>query len=202
MWHSIPRPVSTPLLGDLSGDLVSTGFPLEGTAVRVAAPAGSVGAIEISSPSLLSRYLGAELCLTPDGYFITGDVGLIHDGELYIVGRGDEVIVVSGTNVYPNDIEAEVHHPSIRRGCIAAVAGPGGGLAIVVEPNGRLSDDALRAACRDIRRAVVTETGCSPSTVAFLPRGALPKTPSGKLKRLAIGSLLAANDAFLVRVDF
>ena len=202
MWHSIPRPLSTPLLGDLSGDLVSTGFPLEGTAVRVAAPAGSVGAIEISSPSLLSRYLGAELCLAPDGYFITGDVGLIHDGELYIVGRGDEVIVVSGTNVYPNDIEAEVHHPSIRRGCIAAVAGPGGGLAIVVEPNGRLSDDELRAACRDIRRAVVTETGCSPSTVAFLSRGALPKTPSGKLKRLAIGSLLAANDAFLVRVDF
>jgi acyl-CoA synthetase (AMP-forming)/AMP-acid ligase II len=201
MWRSIPRPASA-ALPDVSSQLVSTGSPLEGTAVRIAGPAGSVAAIEISSPSLLSRYLGADLRLTPDGYFVTGDVGLVHSGELYVVGRGDEVIVVSGTNVYPNDIEAEVKHPSIRRGCIAAVAAPDGGLAIVVEPNGRPSDDELRAACREIRRAVVTQTGCSPSTVAFVARGGLPKTPSGKVKRLAIGAILVANDELLARVDF
>jgi fatty-acyl-CoA synthase len=201
MWKSIPRPASA-AQPQVSGELVSTGSPVEGTTVRVAAPAGSVGPIEIFSPSLLSRYLGAELRLTSDGYFVTGDVGLIHDDELYIVGRGDEVIVVAGTNVYPNDIEAHVHHPSIRRGSIAAVAAPGGGLAIVVEPNGRPSEDELRAACRDIRRAVVAQTGVSPSTVAFVSRGGLPKTPSGKFKRLAIAALLAANDGLLARVDF
>jgi acyl-CoA synthetase (AMP-forming)/AMP-acid ligase II len=201
VWKSIPRPVSAALPGE-PGQLVSTGFPVDGTSVRIAGPAESVGPIEISSPSLVSRYIGAELQLTPDGYFVTGDVGLTRDGELYVVGRGDEVIVVSGSNIYPNDIESEVEHPSIRRGCIAAVAAPGGGLAIVVEPNGKPSEDELRTACRDIRRAVVTRTGCSPSTVAFVPRGALPKTPSGKFKRLAIGALLVANDEILARVDF
>jgi acyl-CoA synthetase (AMP-forming)/AMP-acid ligase II len=200
-WKSIPRPAAD-APASVTGRIVSTGSPIEGTAVRVAASAGSVGPVEIFSPSLLSRYLGAELRLTSEGYFVTGDEGLIHDGELYILGRSDEVVVVAGVNVYPNDIEDKVQHPLIRRGCVAAVEAPGGGLAIVAEPNGRPSDDELRAACRGIRRAVVTQTGCSPSTVAFVSRGGLPKTPSGKLKRLAIAELLGANAGLLAQVDF
>ena len=52
-----------------------------------------------------------------------------------MIGRGDEAIVVAGRNVYPDDIETAVQHESIRKGCIAAVAAPDGGLAIVVEPS-------------------------------------------------------------------
>ena len=58
--------------------------------------------IEFRSPSQLSRYIGAELSLTDDGYFVTGDIGLMDDGELFVIGRGDEVIVVAGRNVYPD----------------------------------------------------------------------------------------------------
>jgi acyl-CoA synthetase (AMP-forming)/AMP-acid ligase II len=200
-WRSIPRPAD----GDGPGGaaaLVSTGSPFAGTDVRIAPSDGPVGPIEFRSASLLSRYLGAELCLTDDGYFVTGDIGLMRDGELFVVGRGDEAIVVAGRNVYPDDIETAVQHGSIRQGCIAAVAAPDGGLAIVVEPSKHMSTTELETACRGIRTAVASQTGCSLATVAFVPRGSLPKTPSGKLRRLAISRSLATDDGMLARMNF
>jgi acyl-CoA synthetase (AMP-forming)/AMP-acid ligase II len=181
---------------------VSTGAPIERVDVRVAAPDGAVGPIEFRSPAQLSRYIGAELSLTDDGYFVTGDIGLMDGGELFVMGRGDEAIVVAGHNVFPDDIERAVHHESIRRSCIAAVAAPDGGLAVVVEPNAIMSVAELEAACRGIRTATAGQTGWSPATVAFVPRGSLPKTPSGKLRRLAIAQSLAAGEGLLARVDF
>jgi len=182
--------------------LVSTGPPVTRVDVRVAAPPGDAGRVELRSPSQLSRYIGAELPITNDGYFTTGDIGLMDDGELFVVGRGDEAIIVAGRNVFPEDIETAIEHESIRRGCIAAVAAPDGGLAVVVEPKGIMSDAELEAACRGIRTATASRTGYSPATVAFVPRGSLPKTPSGKLRRLAISKSLVAGDGFLARVDF
>ena len=79
-------------------------------------PTAPSGTIEFRSASLLSRYIGADLRLTDDGYFVTGDIGLMDDGELFVIGRGDEVIVVAGRNLYPADIEAAVQHESIRGG--------------------------------------------------------------------------------------
>jgi len=201
-WRSIPRPTDDIGGGGTARPLVSTGSPLAGTDVRVATTDGPIGPIEFRSPSLLSRYIGAELRLTDDGYFVTGDIGVMHDGELFVVGRGDEAIVVAGCNVYPDDIETAVRHESIRKGCIAAVAAPDGGLAVVVEPSKRMSTAELETACRSIRSVVASQTGCSPTTVAFVPRGALPKTPSGKLRRLAISRSLGSDDGQLARMDF
>lgn len=200
-WRAIPRPDHT-ASGDSSRPLVSTGSPVAGVDVRVTAPDGMAGTIEFRSPSQLSRYIGAELQLTDDGYFVTGDIGVMRDGELFVIGRGDEAIVVAGRNVYPDDIEAAVQHESIRKGCIAAVAAPDGGLAIVVEPSKNMTTAELETACRGIRTVVAGQTGCPVATVAFVPRASLPKTPSGKLRRLAIGRSLAAGDGTLARVDF
>ena len=201
-WRSIPRPGDhAPPVG-AGRPLVSTGSPVAGVDVRVAAPDGKAGTIEFRSPSLLSRYIGADLSLTDDGYFVTGDIGVMHDGELFVVGRGDEAIVVAGRNVYPDDIETAVQHESIRRGCIAAVAAPDGGLAVVVEPSKTMSATELETACRGIRTAVARQTGCAVATVAFVPRGSLPKTPSGKLRRLAISESLGTDDGLLARVNF
>jgi acyl-CoA synthetase (AMP-forming)/AMP-acid ligase II len=201
-WRSIARPAGGEGPGSTAAALVSTGPALSGIDVRVAAGDGAVGQIEFRSPSMLSRYLGAELRLTDDGYFATGDIGLMNDGELFVVGRGDEAIVVAGRNVYPDDIETAVQHESIRRGCIAAVAAPEGGLAIVVEPSKSMSTAELETACRGIRTVVAKQTGCSLATVAFVPRGSLPKTPSGKLRRLAISRSLATDDGTLARMNF
>jgi fatty-acyl-CoA synthase len=202
-WRSVVQPAGGRALAGTDRPLVSTGTPLGGVEVRVTAPDGAVGSIEFRSDSMLSRYIGAELLLTDDGYFRTGDVGLMDGDELFVIGRGDEVIVVAGRNLYPADIETTVTHDAIRPGCIAAVAAHDGSLAIVVEPRvASMSETELRAACGKIRSAVASQTGCAPATIAFVPRGSLPKTPSGKLRRRAISSSLANDEGLLARVDY
>ena len=118
-WRSIAQPADQTFPGSARRPLVSTGAPVQRVDVRVAAPDGAVGPIEFRSPSQLSRYIGAELSLTDDGYFVTGDIGLMDDGELFVMGRGDEAIVVAGRNVFPDDIEsrgpARVHSAGLHR---------------------------------------------------------------------------------------
>ena len=183
--------------------LVSTGPPIDGVDVRVPGPEGAVGQIEFRSPSLLDRYIGAELRLTDDGYFRTSDLGLIDGGELFVVGRSDEVIIGAGRNLYPADIEAALPEGMVRAGCVAAVEAPGGGLAIVAETRtSRMEPTELDRVCRSIRGAVAVATGVGAATVAFVHRGALLKTPSGKLRRLAIRTALADGESLLWRKDF
>ena len=193
---------------DLSArPLVSTGPPLGGVDVRVdAPPTVRSGTIEFRSGSQLSRYIGADLTLTDDGYFVTGDLGLIDDGELFVIGRGDEAIVVAGRNLYPGRHRGRgASRVDPRRVCIAAVAAPDGG-----------SRDRRGAERRRRRRspssrpraaASAPRSRAAPaarrSTVAFVPRGSLPKTPSGKLRRLADPQgRCAADDGILARKDF
>ena len=189
--------------GPGSRTLVSTGPPIDGVDVRVPGPEGVVGQIEFRSPALLDRYIGAELRLTDDGYFRTSDLGLIDRGELFVVGRSDEVIIVAGRNLYPADIEAALPEGITRPGCVAAVEAPGGGLAIVAETRStRMEATELERVSRSIRASVAVATGVGAATVAFVHRGALLKTPSGKLRRLAIRAALAEGESLLWRKDF
>jgi acyl-CoA synthetase (AMP-forming)/AMP-acid ligase II len=183
--------------------LVSTGPPIDGVDVRVPGPEGAVGQIEFRSPSLLDRYIGAELRLTDDGYFRTSDLGLVDGGELFVIGRSDEVIIVAGRNLYPADIETALPDGMVRPGCVAAVEAPDGGLAIVAEAtSSRMEPTELDHVCRSIRGAVAVATGVGAATVAFVHRGTLLKTPSGKLRRLAIRAALAEGESLLWRKDF
>jgi acyl-CoA synthetase (AMP-forming)/AMP-acid ligase II len=189
--------------GPGSHTLVSTGRPIDGVDVRVPGAAGVVGQIEFRSPSLLDRYIGAELRLTDDGYFRTSDLGLMEGGELFVVGRSDEVIIVAGRNLYPADVEAALPEGIVRPGCVAAVEAPGGGLAIVAETrSSRVAATDLERLSRSIRGSVAVATGVGAATVAFVHRGALLKTPSGKLRRLAIRAALAEGESLLWRKDF
>ena len=202
-WRAIPQPGEDGRPDPSARPLVSTGSPLRGVDLRVDAPEGAVGTIEFRSGSLLSHYIGADLQLTDDGYFATGDIGLMQGSELFVIGRGDEVIVVAGRNLYPADLEAAVQHDAVRGGCAAAVATPEGGFAIVAEPSSATMEPAeLDGACRSIRSLVASHTGSAPTTVAFVTRGSLPKTPSGKLRRLQIRKMLDADDGVLARKDF
>jgi acyl-CoA synthetase (AMP-forming)/AMP-acid ligase II len=198
-WRSL-RPEDD---GPVERTVVSTGPPVDGVDVRVPGGNRRVGRIELRSPSLLDRYVGPELRLTDDGFLRTSDLGFLDDGELFVVGRADEVIVVAGRNLYPTDIEAAVRTEAVRPGCAAAVEAPSGGVALVVEPREPgVSAVQLERASRVIRAEVASGAGVAPVTVAFVPRGSLPKTPSGKLRRLAIRARLASGDALLLRKDF
>ena len=88
----------------------TVGFPLPGVDLRIEAPKGEIGIIEVRGDNVFSGYWNmpektAEE-LGPDGWFITGDLGQIDsDGYVTIVGRGKDLVISGGFNIYPKEVE-------------------------------------------------------------------------------------------------
>lgn len=180
-------------VADGGAEYVSNGAPLPGVQVRVDAPEGGIGEVQVSTGSLLSDYVGAELRMTPDGWFPTRDLGFLQDGELFLVGRSDDTVIVGGKNYYAADIEAAVDHPAVRKGNLAAVPLEVG-YALVVELRADADPAEQEQVCRELAVAANQAVGIRPSSVAVVPRGSLYKTPSGKLQRPLIARELQAGD--------
>jgi phthiocerol/phenolphthiocerol synthesis type-I polyketide synthase C len=162
-----------------------------------------IGEIWVQGPSVAQGYwrkrpatadtFHAFITGTDQGPFLrTGDLGFLHDGELYIVGRLKDSIVIRGANYYPDDIESTVQtaHRSVLRGRGAAFAfespelGSGQHIVIVQEanpshPQGFDSDEVLAA----IRRAVTSEHELPVAVIVLVEPLTLPTTSSGKIKR-------------------
>jgi acyl-CoA synthetase (AMP-forming)/AMP-acid ligase II len=196
--------------------LVSSGPVSFGTRVLIVDPAtrqqcgdGRVGEIWVESPSVAGGYWRRESetrdtfharLAGGDGPFLrTGDLGALHDGELFVAGRLKDVLIVRGFKHYPQDIEhtAERQHAAIRPGCSAAFsidADDREAVVIALEVDRRqapqLDDpaehDAFLASLIDrVRAAIVDHHGIVVSAVSVLSHGAMPKTSSGKLRRRA-----------------
>ena len=94
--------------------LVSSGTALPDTKIQIRDGEGTVlperrqGEIVIHSPSLMSGYFGKGTEAIEDGWFATGDLGYLADGELVVTGRKKDMIIIAGKNIYPQDIEAVV----------------------------------------------------------------------------------------------
>jgi acyl-CoA synthetase (AMP-forming)/AMP-acid ligase II len=124
-------------------------------------------------------------------YLRTGDLGFIHDGELYVTGRRKDLIVIHGRSLYPQDIEHTVldAHPWIRPGGIVAFPyeDPTAGecVALVIETRQSLStDDEVSGLIHAVRRTVFESHHIACHTV-ILSRGCIKKTTSGKVRRRA-----------------
>jgi len=171
---------------DAFREIVMNGPTLPGVDVRVCADTPeSIGRIEISSDSLLRRYIGRDLELTDDGWFATADLGFVEDAQLAVIGRMDDVLVVGGRNINAGDVERIVDgHAAVRVGSCIAVPTGDGKYAVLMEPAraNSVSGD-LRDAASEIRAAVVRDVGVAPRALMFVKRGSLPKTPSGKKQR-------------------
>lgn len=153
-------------------------------------------------PTETKRDFQAYLADTGEGAFLrTGDLGFLHDGELFITGRIKNLIIVRGRNYYSQDIEQTVEqcHPSLRSHCVAAFAlevGDNEHLAIAAEVersylrelrSQEIGSQLLQASTviNTIRRSVLKEHEISVSVVLLLKTGSLPKTSSGKIQRYA-----------------
>ncbi|MER8881854.1 malonyl-CoA synthase [Mesorhizobium sp. M0074] len=125
----------------------TVGFPLPGVSLRIADPdggetlaRGEVGMIEVKGPNVFCGYwrmpekTRAEF--RDDGFFITGDLGLIDaDGYVHIVGRGKDLIISGGYNIYPKEVESEIDAlPGVAESAVIGVAHPdfGEGVTAVV----------------------------------------------------------------------
>ena len=153
--------------------------------VERALPHGAVGQVFVRGPQVMAGYWQrpdeTAKVLRSDGWLATGDMGLITpEGYLKIVDRVKDMILVSGFNVYPNEIEDVVAmHPGVLEACAIGVPDENSGEAVklfVVRKDPALTAEALIRHCRE------NLTGYKvPRQIEF--RDSLPKSPVGKILR-------------------
>ncbi|OLR91749.1 fatty acyl-AMP ligase [Actinokineospora bangkokensis] len=127
------------------------------------------------------------------GWFRTGDLGVLHDGELYITGRIKDLIIVDGRNHYPQDIEAtaEQAHPAVRKHALVAFSAFTGGqdgqeqVVVMLERSKVVSAEELDRAevTKAVTDAVSRAHGLSLHDVLIVEPGGVPRTSSGKVSR-------------------
>ncbi len=174
--------------------LPSVGSPLPGVEVEV----DPQGEIRVRSASLMSGYFRdpeASAAALDDGWLRTGDLGQIHQGQLYISGRIKDLVIHNGVKFHPYDIErvAAEAAGSPPNGAVA-LARPGPEaeeLVVVVEVSGRNSEGVDRR----VRGALVDQLGLRPDQVLTVAPGALPRTTSGKVRRPAARALFGGQHA-------
>jgi len=190
--------------------LVSCGRTNQGQFVRIVDPKslrvlpdGHVGEIWQSGGSVTAGYWGKpELSATTfaaqtadgEGPFLrTGDLGFLKDGELFVSGRLKDLIIIRGRNYYPDDIESAVYlgRPSLRPGGAAAFTLPAEGhdkLVVVAEVQRtflhRLDTRAFQALVADVRGKIADLFGLRLAQLILIRPGSIPRTSSGKLRRI------------------
>ncbi len=145
-----------------------------------------VGEIEIRGSSMMSGYLG-EQPIASDTWFPTGDLGYFVDDGLVVCGRAKEIITLAGRNVFPTEVEqVAAQVPGVRAGAVVAVGtnvnAVRSQLVIVAEFRGHDEAEARGL----VVQQVASECGVVPSDVVFVSPGSLPRTSSGKLRRLEV----------------
>ena len=161
---------------------------------------GQVGEVWVTGPSVALGYwrredatnevFKARLAESGEGPFLrTGDLGFVHDGELFITGRIKDLIILRGVNIYPQDVERTVQesHERLRADCggvfLAEVEGQE--RLVVVQEVERHRTANLEEIVGAIRRHVSKEHELGLDAVLLVKAGSVPKTTSGKIQRHA-----------------
>ncbi|MFN3482895.1 AMP-binding protein [Rhabdaerophilum calidifontis] len=180
--------INRPDLEEFSGTI---GYPMPSTDVDLrdaegkSVPPGQPGEICVRGPQVMVGYWQrpdeTAKVMTPDGYFRTGDIAVMQeDGSFRIVDRLKDMILVSGFNVYPNEVEEVIaQHPGVLEVAVIGVPDPQSTEAVaayIVKKDPDLSAEAVRAHCRDLLTAYKV-----PKIIHF--RDSLPKTNVGKVLR-------------------
>ncbi|HEY1068460.1 MAG TPA: phosphopantetheine-binding protein, partial [Pirellulales bacterium] len=199
--------------------IVGCGRPNAWQKVRVVDPltqleceAGEPGEIWVHGPSVAKGYWNAPVetertfngrlaDLSPDNgeslaYLRTGDLGFYRDGELFVVDRIKDLIVVNGRNVSPQDVEwaAREADPTVQTAAAFAVATESGerpALAVELVRRGACEPEQFFAT---LRRSVASLCEVELQGIVLLPPGALPRTTSGKVRRSACRQAFLSRD--------
>ncbi len=205
--------------GENARALVACGHVLPGEKIYVVEPKSAkvlaenvIGEIWVQSPSVGQGYWEKEeatretfraYTAAGEGPFLkTGDLGFIHDGQLYIAGRLKDMIIVRGVNRYPQDIELTVEqsNASMQSGLVAAFAINSDDrerLIVAAEVNRKVGDDWSKV-IDDIRRSVALQHELPPDAVYLVRFGTLPRTSSGKIQRHACKQQFLAGSLTIV----
>jgi acyl-CoA synthetase (AMP-forming)/AMP-acid ligase II len=181
-------------------ELVSCGTPLEGVELRIVddarreLPEGDTGEIALRSPFALREYFrNAEAtaeAIDAGGWYYTGDLGFLAEGELYVTGRKKDLIIVAGRNFYPQDLEriadecpGAIEGRSVAFGVDDAALGTQKAVMLV---ESRLATEPEREALSAaVRQLAFSRLDCPVTTVQVVAHMSLLKTSSGKISRQA-----------------
>lgn len=181
--------------------MLSAGIPIVETSVcilgedRAPLPERRIGEIAIRSNCMLTGYYKRDDLTQQafhDGWYLTGDLGYLAEGEVYVTGRKKDIIIVGGKNIYPQDLEnlaGEV--PGVHPGRVVAfgIENEETGtedVVLLAEPEDATIDLDKRAAiAEEVRRRINTGSDISVRYVRIVERGWLLKTSSGKIARRA-----------------
>ncbi|MGV9881602.1 AMP-binding protein [Streptomyces sp. NPDC003006] len=222
-----PRPAD-----DLrSMSMMCVGPAVPGHRLRVVGPDGTplpdraIGEIEVAGPSLIDGYLPErdatetatepatetvtvdDQLKRPDGYLRTGDLGYQLDGELYVTGRRKEIVIISGRNYIPDQIErfVEAVAQSPRTPAVVAVGVPDP--MLLTEQLHLLLDERIgegrdrRTITDQVRGALAEAFGISGVTLHWIRRAQLPRTTSGKVQRHLCRKIIEERSAPFPRTD-
>jgi acyl-CoA synthetase (AMP-forming)/AMP-acid ligase II len=178
---------------------VSSGRCLEGMRVRVIGADGlrcadlAAGEIQLQTSCLFEGYWEyggfRRDAFTEDGWYRTGDFGFLGDGELFVIGRTNDIIIVAGQNIFPEDVEViAAQVAGVYPGRIVAFGVDNdelGTQSIAVVAEMKDEFDAASAECmeREIRSLVVAALGVAPRDVSVVPRRWIIKSTAGKISR-------------------
>jgi len=184
---------------DLIDDVyVSSGKPVPGAKVKIVGADGLIchdrtaGEIHVRAPFLFSGYWGSEGFRThslADGWHATGDYGFLANGELYVIGRFKDIVIVGGNNIFPEDVEAVVNSiEGIYPGRVVAFGVEDAdygtqSLAVVAEMKREFGEKRAAELEAAIRKLVLAAIGVAPRHVAVVPARWIVKSTAGKISR-------------------
>jgi fatty-acyl-CoA synthase len=186
--------------------LATLGPLLEGLEARVVdkdcnlLPTRGVGIIQLRGEPLTGGYItlgGFVATQDEHGWFDTGDLGYLTENDHIVVcGRVKDVIIMAGRNIYPTDVErAAGRIDGVRPGGVVAVRLDAGhsreSFAVAVESNAFEDPNEVRRIKHQVAHEIVAEVNMRPRNVVVLKPGTIPKTPSGKLRRVHALSMMS-----------
>jgi long-chain fatty acid adenylyltransferase FadD28 len=210
--EKLPEGQAEQSAGKQGTPLVSYGWP-QSPQLRIVdpdtcieCPAGTIGEIWAYGDNVATGYwnkpedtqhtfggkLASSAAGTPEGPWLrTGDLGFVSDGELFIIGRIKDLLIVYGRNHSPDDIEATIHE--VTRGRCVAISVPDDGTEKLVaiaelKKRGETSQDVLDhldGVKNEVTAAISTSHGLSVADLVLVRPGSIPITTSGKVRRRA-----------------
>jgi acyl transferase domain-containing protein/acyl-CoA synthetase (AMP-forming)/AMP-acid ligase II/acyl carrier protein len=202
---------------DEAATLTGLGPPIPGVGIRIVnddnevVPENTLGHLQVSGAVVSPGYLRnpeANRVFRDDGWFETGDLGFLVNGELVVAGRAKESIIVRGVNYSCGEIEQAVNSVNgVESGFTAACAVRREGsdreeLALFFHPS--VDDDqGLAEIVREIQQSLARQIGLQPDFLLPVPKDAIPKTAIGKVQRGELTRRFAAGEfeAVVRRVD-
>ncbi|UUX48419.1 AMP-binding protein [Nisaea acidiphila] len=189
---SIGEPVS-----DGDAVFVSSGVPIADTEFRVvgnddkALEDGHFGSIQVRSPSLMSGYYKMRRSMSDDlvdGFFATGDLGVIRDGHLFVTGRKDDMIIAYGANYDPVTIEEALWDlegviPGRGAAIGVSLSDPATSDIVILLETHLSAPDEIADLVKRVKNKILSRFNFIPAVVETLPHMALKKSSSGKISR-------------------